>query len=97
MKYYSEILKKVFDDADECKAAEQEILDARQKAKEEKEKLLSERKERADEVEEARKKMVEAQKNFEDVLMKFINDYGTYHYSTSDIEDFPRLLSSFWF
>lgn len=95
MKYYSEVLKKFFDDPEECQIAEKEVEEARRKAQEEKEKLLAERKERADKVEEARKTMIEAQKEFKRVLNEFVVDYGTYHYSTSNADEALGVFDAF--
>lgn len=99
MKYYSETLKKLFESQEECEKAEQEEIEAKKKAEEEKERLVAERKARADEVEAARKAMVEAQKNYEKVMHDFLRDYHTYHYSTSNVDDMPRLFTFFdnWF
>ena len=99
MKYYSDTLKKLFDSAEECEKAEQEELEAKKKAEEEKEKLAAERKARADEVEEARKAMVKAQENYEKVMREFLRDYHTYHYSTSNVSEMPKIFTFFdnWF
>mgnify|MGYP003327425669 CR=1 FL=1 len=93
MKYYSEELKRLFDSEEELKEEETKVLEAKKKAEEEKEKLAAERKARAAEVDEARKAMVEAQNNYQKVLGDFLRDYKTYHYSTSNIEDMPKLFN----
>lgn len=106
IKYYSDKLRRYYDSFDECEKAEAvaEAEEAKERErlekemaekKERKEKLTAERKARAAEVEEARKKMVEAQKKYKEVLSAFINDYHTYHYSTSNFDDIPTLFDFF--
>lgn len=110
MKYYGERTQRLYDTAGECqqaefKAKEQEnrekILAERKaaEAKEKKKKEASKRKARAAEVEAARKTMVEAQKAYKDKLESFIKTYSTYHFSSTDINDFPTLFNFFsdWF
>lgn len=107
MKYYSEQLKKTYDTAAECIAAEKAYEaeqkreeDRRQKEalalKEKKEKEVAARKEAASKVEEARKAMVEAQKVYRDALTSFCVNYGTYHTSVHSIQDIPTLFSDFF-
>lgn len=102
MKYYSEKLNKLYDSVETLKKAEAAALEAENRAKMEaeskkarEEQLAAERKIRAAEVEKARKAMVEAQKAYKDLLTKFINDYHTYHFSTTSAEDFPTLIDLF--
>ena len=106
VKYYSERTGKFFDTAEACEKAEfeakeaenrEKILKERKEAEEKalKEKLSSERKARATEVDEARKAMVAAQNKYRETLQKFIKDYHTYHYSTSDFNDIPTLFEFF--
>lgn len=106
VKYYSERTKKFFDTVEACEKAEfeakeaenrEKILRERKEAeeKERKERLANERKVRAAEVEEARKAMVTAQNKYREVLQKFIQDYHTYHYSTSNFDDIPTLFDFF--
>ena len=106
MKYYGERTKKLYDTAEACERAEFEAKEAENRekirkerelalAKEKKEKEVAERKEAAAKVEAARKVMVEAQKGYRDELEAFCKKYGTYHYSTSSVEDIPTLFSSF--
>lgn len=110
MKYYGERTKKLYDSADECQRAEfeakeqenrEKILVERKQAEEKakKEKEAVERKARAADVEAARKAMTEAQKVYRDKLEDFIKTYGTYHFSSTKVEDFPTLFNFFsdWF
>lgn len=94
MKIYSEITKQFYETVKACEKAEAEALEAEKKAKEEKEKLNTERKIRAAEIDEARKAMVEAQNTYEKLIRDFCRDYGAYHYSTKDINDFPRFFEN---
>lgn len=73
MKYYSEKLKKVFDDVETLEKAELTLV----KKEEEEKKLREERKVRAKEVE-------DAYKHFNELLNKFIKDYGSYHMSVDN-------------
>lgn len=106
MKYYSEKTKVLYNSAEECEKAElaakeaenrEKIRKEREAAqeKERKEKLSNERKARAAEVEDARKAMVEAQKKYRKVLEDFINDYHSYHLSTSSFDEIPTLFEFF--
>lgn len=63
--------------------------------KEQREKAAAERKAMAEKVEAARKEMVAAQKNYRDAVDAFVKAYGTYHFSSSKIEDIPTLFSTF--
>ena len=102
MKYYSEKTQKLYDSVDELNKAEFKAKEAEnlakikaEKEKAEKEKVAAERKSRAAEVEEARKNMVTAQEKYRELLEAFIHDYHTYHFSTSDVKDFPTLFDFF--
>ncbi len=84
MKYYSDVLKRLFDSEKELLEAE----DAKKKAEEEKALREKEknaaRAEAAKKVEEAMKKAAEANKNYREVLSDFCKNYGAYHYSFTD-------------
>lgn len=98
MKYLSEKTNKAYSSIDELKAAEKEF-DAKQAQLEKKN---AERKARAKEVEDAYKAIIEARKNYNDLLNKFIKDYGSYHYSVSTIDNsrandiFDNVFDSFF-
>lgn len=109
MKYYSTVTNKFYDTENECcvaEAKEQERL-SREKAEKEKalaekkakeEKVAAERKARAAEVEEARKAMTAAQRKYRDLIEAFTKDYGSYHYTSSSVNEIPTLFSLFdWF
>lgn len=82
MKYYSEKLKKFYDTVETLETAEKEY-DKAHAAEIAKQK---ERKARADEINEAWKEVVKVQKHYDELLDKFIKDYGSYHatYTSSD-------------
>lgn len=96
MKYYSEILKNVYDSEKECKQAEAAFL--KEKAeKDEKEKALQEnRKARAKEIEEAYKAKLEADKHYLKLRKDFIKDYGSFHLTVSSKDDVEDILETFF-
>lgn len=96
--FYSKLLKKPFDSLDELHEAE----NAYNEANKEKLRLAEERKQRAKEVEDAyshvldvRKKakdmIDEAMTSYEDLLDKFVKDYGSYHMTYSNNK--PSLIN----
>lgn len=106
LKVYSDRTKKFYDSTAEAAKAEADFiaqeraakLEVERKAaeeKEKKEKEAAERKAMAAEVTEALKAMNEAQKVYREKLQKFIKTYGTYHFSSSDVNDFPSLFNFF--
>lgn len=90
MKYYSEKLKKVYDTVEQLQAAEVEF-DKAHAAEIAKQK---ERKARAAEVSEARKEFANAQKKYNDLLNKFVKDYGSYHetYTDKDVDSIENVI-----
>lgn len=103
MKYYSDITKKLYDSEKELMAAEQKQkqLDvekelAAQKKEEERKALMEQRKARAAEIDAARKDMEAAQQKYRELVEKFCKDYGAYHYTSSNWNDFPKFLDSFF-
>lgn len=87
MKYYSEELKKLFDNEDELTKAENKAKEVAL-AKEEKEKALrEERAARAKEVEDAFKAVRDAEKKANELLNKFVKDYGSFHTTIKDVLD----------
>ena len=111
MKIYSEKTNKEYTSVEDCLAAEKEYDEAMEakKAAEEKafaerkakqEALAVERKADADEVEAARQELIAAKKKFNDVLAKFCQKHGAYHYTIKPGEEFHDLFSSvfdsFW-
>ena len=101
MKFYSEILNKVFDTEKACLDAElthKQALEA--KAREEEQKKIAEKKkqeERADDakfIEELRQEMVEAQKKYREAIDAFVKQHGSYHFTTNSVEKIPYLFES---
>lgn len=97
MKYYSEELKKLFDDEKSLKEAESAAAKEAQEAKAKKEALIAARKDRAAEIEKLIKQRAELDKDIRVKLAKFTKDYGSFHYSYKD-DNFPFFDSFFdWF
>ena len=106
IRIYSDKTQKFYNTVEEANRAEfeakeaenrQKIL-AERKAEEEKarkEKEAAERKALAADVETARKNMINAQKAYKDKLNKFIQIYGSYHFTSNNVEDFPTLFNIF--
>lgn len=97
MKYYSEVTQETYDTAEACEKAEKGFKQLGLKEKLEKERESYERKAAAKRVEDARIAMQKAQKTYRDELKAFISKYKTYHYSSSDVEDYPATYSLFDF
>lgn len=89
-KYWNEYTNEVFDTEEEAMASEKKYLEA-QEAKKRKD---SERAERAKELEAAMQKVMEAKKEYKKLLNKFCKDYGSYHYSLKDSDDFFELVNN---
>ena len=97
MKYYSEISKKFYDNANDCMEAERAELKRQEAVKEAQAKKDADRKAAAAKVDAARKAMVEAQKNYQKELEEFCKIYKTYHFSIDSDEDLPHLFDWFSF
>lgn len=93
MKYYSDVLNKMFDNANDCLTAEREHAAKQEKEEYEKKRVAAERKAAADKVEAARKAMNEAQSAYKKELEGFCKKYGSYHYSSRDVSDIPTLFN----
>ena len=101
MKYYSEILNKVFDTEKACYDAELECKRAEEaKLREIEQKKLAEKKkqeERAADakiVEQKREAMIQAQKDYYDAIDAFTKKHGSYHFSTNSADEIPHLFGS---
>lgn len=84
MKFYSELLNKLFDSQDECAKAEEAHKAQVAKAEAEKKAKSEKRAERAKEVEAAYNAAVAAKKAYSEKLNAFIKDYGSFHLTTSE-------------
>ena len=80
MKYYSDKTKKIYDTVEDLQKAETEY-DKAHAAEIAKQK---ERKARAEEINKARKELVDAQDRYNDLISKFVKDYGSYHTTYTD-------------
>lgn len=87
MKYYSEVLDKMFDDDKALIKAEDEHQKAIEEKKAHDQKLADERKARAKEVEDALKEAQAAEKKYWELRNKFVKDYGAWHISYKDTSD----------
>lgn len=95
MKYYSDKTKKLYESVErlnEAEGAYDELHAAELKKAEE-------RKIRAEEVKEARLAAIEAHKKYNELLNKFVKDYGSYHetYKDSDLITINDIFDYFFF
>lgn len=94
MKYYSEVLNRVFDSEKELVAEEQKAKNAEMEKKILEQKKAEERKNRASEVEKARIAANEAATNYRKLLEDFCKDYGSYHYTIKNFPDDKNLIEN---
>lgn len=92
MKYYSDVTKKFYDNANDCLTAEREMLVKQEEEEYAKKRAAAERKAAADKVEAARKVMTEAQSAYKKELEAFCKKYGSYHQTVKSGE-FPTLFN----
>lgn len=83
MRYYSDLLKKVFDSEEACVAAEDKYLTEMEEKDAREKELRETRKARAKEVEDALKAVHDAQKQYQEKLDAFLKDYKTFHCTLS--------------
>ena len=86
MKFYSEITKQFYEDIEVCKAEEAAAIQAQEEEKASKIKLKEERANRAKEVEEAYKIAHEAYKQADQLMEKFLQDYGSFHSTVKEVQ-----------
>ncbi len=93
-KFYSDVTKKIYDTEADLEKDEKEIEAKNALIKKEKEELALARKEAAEEIKvattkvnDAYKALQEAQNELADKKKKFIDKYGSYHYTTTDPSD----------
>lgn len=100
MKYVSEITGKVYNTEDECLKAEKDFAEAKAKAEAEEKAKTAARSKRAKEVEAAYNAAVEASKAYKELLVKFVEDYGSFHmtYDSTDnlFDDVFNSVFKFW-
>lgn len=95
MKYYSETLNKVFDSEEACQEAESQHEQKLAAQQARKEALASERSARAKEVETAYRAAADAGRAYNEVLGRFLKDYGSYHATFKDIDPFFDVFDLF--
>lgn len=83
MKYYSDKTKQLYESVELLQKAEV-AYDKEQEAALAKQR---DRKNRAEEIKKAREVLKDAQKNYQDLLNKFVKDYGSYHETYSKESD----------
>lgn len=83
MKYYSDKTKALYESVEQLQKAEA-AYDKEQEAALAKQR---DRKNRAEEIKKAREVLRDAQKNYQDLLNKFVKDYGSYHETYSKESD----------
>lgn len=97
MKILSEKTHKEYATVEECLAAEKEYDEALAAEKQKKEELANARKARANEIEEAYKAILEARKHYDELLDKFVEDYGSFHMTLHTGDGNPFDLFSNYF
>ena len=83
MKYYSDKTKALYESVEQLQKAEA-AYDKEQEAALAKQR---DRKNRAEEIKKAREVLRNAQKNYQDLVNKFVKDYGSYHETYSKESD----------
>ena len=105
MKYYSDVTKKFYNDVKVLEADEAAVVKAEEERKAElikkqeaDKKLKEQRAARADEITQAIKERDAAQKKVNELINKFIKDYGSYHYTWSSelIDDAFKTVFKFF-
>lgn len=96
MKYLSEVTGKTYESAEACETAEAQFVAEQKAAQKAAEEKAIARKERAAEVNEAFKAAEEAKNHYIELRNKFVEDYGSYHftYNTKEpVQSFSAILS----
>ena len=88
MLYYSELLKRTFDSAEECENAENKELTRLEQERQDNEKKIAEKKARAAEIESTYKEMQNAKEKYNKLVSDFIKDYKSFHFTFSNTNDF---------
>jgi uncharacterized protein YlxW (UPF0749 family) len=83
VQYVSDKTHKVYASEEECKTDEAKYDAALKEQQEKVQKLKDERAQRAKEVDDAYKAIVTAQNHYDEVLNRFLKDYGSYHTTIS--------------
>lgn len=100
MRFYSDVLRKPFDNAEELAEAEAQYNEKVKKEEEKKKAAVEARATDAKKVEEAYAAVTEANKNYRKVLNEFCEKYGPYHFSVNTKDGYNSIFDSllnFWF
>lgn len=94
MKYYSDKTKKLYETVEDLNKAEKAYDEAH--ALEIKKAEM--KKARAEEIKNARKAIIEAQNKYNELVNKFIKEYGSYHetYRDGDLISLKEILNFYW-
>lgn len=92
MKYYSELTKKIYDDAEACAQAEKEHIAAEDAARKKAETERAEKKALAKEIEDLLKQHDELGKQISERIVTFNEKYGPFHYTIRDSRDHVSLF-----
>lgn len=87
--FYSDILRKTFENESDCVKAEAEYTKAKQEKEEKEKKLQTERKVDADAVTAAFNKYSEDYKEYIRLRNDFVKKYGSFHLSVKNTEELP--------
>ena len=93
MKYYSDKTKQLYESVELLQKAEA-AYDKEQEAALAKQR---DRKRRAEEIQKAREVLKDAQKNYQDLLNKFVKDYGSYHETYKESDSLEQILLNLFF
>ena len=95
MKYYSELTKRFYDSEEACINDERKMREEIEAAENEKRKAEETRRQRTAEVDKARENYINARKQYNEVLSKFCEDYGSYFYSSAadDCNELVKIFS----
>lgn len=94
MKYYSDKTKKLYDSVELLTEAEMAYDEAHAAEL----KKAEEKKQRAEEIKAARQAIITAQNAYNELVNKFIKDYGSYHetYRDGDMISLKDIFNFYW-
>ena len=94
MKYYSDKTKKLYDSVELLTEAEMAYDEAHAAEL----KRAEEKKQRAEEIKAARQEILAAQNKYNELVNKFIKDYGSYHetYRDGDMISLKDIFNFYW-
>ena len=95
MKFYSDD-GKFYETLKDCEKADADYAKALEEKEKAKKLASEERSKMAREIEDARQELISAQKNYNELIEKFIKKYGSYHTTLSLNDDVDALISTFF-